>query len=172
MGKTNVSSSPRPSKGPSSSFSPRSKTTKLSVPPFDLVAKDDAAIRCGGGDGDGGGTQSSSFDDVFDGVVRLLHGRKNIIVLVGAGISTSCGIPDFRSRGSGLYSSLDARGLGLSCPEELFCYDFFQDDPRPFYKFAQRLYHPLGPNRKVEPSDSHKLLALLEQHKMLLRVYT
>lgn len=117
-------------------------------------------------------SSSSSFDRTFEGVARLLRGRKNIVVLVGAGISTSCGIPDFRGKDSGLYNTLDVGALGLSCPEDLFCYDFFQDNPYPFYQFAQKLYYPLGLDKKVEPSDSHKLLALLEQKKMLLRVYS
>jgi NAD-dependent SIR2 family protein deacetylase len=38
--------------------------------------------------------------------------------------------------------------------------------------FARHLYFPLGSDKRVEPSDSHKLLSLLEQKKMLLRVYT
>jgi NAD-dependent SIR2 family protein deacetylase len=65
--------------------------------------------------------------------------------------------------------------LGLSCPEELFDWEVFREDPRPFYKFARNLYFPLGSGdnaQRVRPSDSHKLLALLEQKKMLLRVYT
>jgi NAD-dependent SIR2 family protein deacetylase len=116
--------------------------------------------------------KNPSFEKTFEGAARLLHGRKNIVVLVGAGISVSCGIPDFRSKDSGLYSTLDTEALGLSCPEELFDWDFFQEDPSPFYKFARNLYFPLGEDKKVEPSDSHKLLAMLEQKKMLLRVYS
>lgn len=38
-------------------------------------------------------------------VVRLLCTSKKIIVLTGAGVSVSCGIPDFRSR-DGIYSRL------------------------------------------------------------------
>ena len=48
-------------------------------------------------------------------------------------------------------------------------------DPRPFFKFARNLYFPLGTENnaeRVRPSDSHKLLALLEQKKTLLRVYS
>jgi NAD-dependent SIR2 family protein deacetylase len=115
---------------------------------------------------------TGSFSQVFEEIANLLNGRKNIIVLVGAGISVSCGIPDFRSKGSGLYSTLDTDGLGLSCPEDLFDWDFFQEDPAPFFKFAHNIYFPLGGNKKVEPSDSHKLLAMFEQKKMLLRVYS
>lgn len=116
--------------------------------------------------------QATSFDETFDGVARLLQGRKNIVVLVGAGISVSCGIPDFRSKDAGLYNTLDIEGLGLSCAEELFCINFFRDEPGPFYSFAKNLYFPQGEDVPVEPSDSHKFLALLEQRKMLLRVYT
>ena len=38
-------------------------------------------------------------------VVRLLRGCENILVVTGAGISVSCGIPDFRSKG-GLYDRI------------------------------------------------------------------
>jgi NAD-dependent SIR2 family protein deacetylase len=118
------------------------------------------------------GKGKASFDQTFDGVARLLQGRKNIVVLVGAGISVSCGIPDFRSKDSGLYQTLNTEELGLSCAEDLFCINFFQDEPGPFYSFAKNLYFPKGEDVQVEPSDSHKLLAMLEKRKMLLRVYT
>ncbi|KAL3943985.1 MAG: hypothetical protein SGBAC_001938 [Bacillariaceae sp.] len=111
------------------------------------------------------------FASSFQGVIELLQGRKNIVVLLGAGISVSCGIPDFRSS-SGLYATLDTEELNLSCPEDLFDKEFFLQDPSPFYKFARTLYFPLGGDKRVEPSDSHKLLAVLEQNRMLLRVYS
>ena len=38
-------------------------------------------------------------------VVQLIKNSCNIIVLTGAGVSVSCGIPDFRSR-DGIYSRL------------------------------------------------------------------
>jgi len=62
--------------------------------------------------------------------------------------------------------------LGLSCPEELFDFDVFLENPKPFFSFARNLYFPLGDGQRVRPSDSHKLLALLEQKNMLLRVYS
>ncbi|CAF1561641.1 unnamed protein product, partial [Adineta ricciae] len=40
-----------------------------------------------------------------DDAVELIRKCKNILVLTGAGISVSCGIPDFRSR-NGIYARL------------------------------------------------------------------
>jgi len=54
----------------------------------------------------------------------------------------------------------------------LFDDEVFREDPRPFYKFAKALYFPLGNDKRVEPSDSHRFLALLQKKGMLLRVYT
>lgn len=59
----------------------------------------------------------------------------------------------------------------MTHPEDLFDYEVFCEDPTPFYKFAKNLYFPVGMER-VEPSDSHRFLALLQKKGMLLRVYT
>ena len=48
----------------------------------------------------------SPIQSSFDDITQLLARKKNIIVLVGAGISVSCGIPDFRSN-DGLYNTLN-----------------------------------------------------------------
>ena len=47
----------------------------------------------------------------------------NVVVLCGAGISVSAGIPDFRSPGSGLYANLAK--YDLPSPEAIFDIDFF-----------------------------------------------
>lgn len=76
-------------------------------PPFELVPRGGA----GGGDCDddeANASRSTSFEDALEGVVQLLRDANRIVVLTGAGISVSCGIPDFRTKGSGLYSTLDA----------------------------------------------------------------
>ncbi|KAK9728155.1 Sir2 family [Popillia japonica] len=83
--------------------------------------------------------------NTLDDVVRLLKGAKNVIVLTGAGVSVSCGIPDFRSK-DGIYS---------------------RQDPRPFFKFARDIYPG-----KFKPSPCHRFIKLLEKHQKLLRNYT
>jgi hypothetical protein len=49
---------------------------------------------------------------------------KKIIVLTGAGISTSSGIPDFRTPGTGLYSNLEK--YRLPYPEAIFDLGYFR----------------------------------------------
>jgi len=106
----------------------------------------------------------------FRAVVDLIRDKKHILVLCGAGLSVSCGIPDFRSK-TGLYSTLDPQELGLHAAEDLFDLEVFQDNPGPFYKFAQ--HHFVSSARKqINPSFSHKFLAMMHQHNQLLRVYT
>ena len=54
----------------------------------------------------------------------------------------------------------------------MFDWEVFREDPQPFYNFAKALYFPLGSERRVEPSVSHRFLALLQKKGKLLRVYT
>lgn len=104
--------------------------------------------------------------NTLDDVVRLLRGAQKIIVLTGAGVSVSCGIPDFRSR-DGIYSRLAIDFPNLPDPQAMFDISYFSQDPRPFYKFARDIYPG-----KFQPSPCHRFIKLLEKHKKLLRNYT
>ncbi|CAH1119855.1 unnamed protein product [Phaedon cochleariae] len=104
--------------------------------------------------------------NTLDDVVRLLKGAQNIIVLTGAGVSVSCGIPDFRSR-DGIYSRLAIDFPNLPDPQAMFDISFFSQDPRPFFKFARDIYPG-----KFKPSPCHRFIKLMEKHRKLLRNYT
>ncbi|KAI5808852.1 DHS-like NAD/FAD-binding domain-containing protein [Peziza echinospora] len=103
--------------------------------------------------------------NTLEDVSRLLKKSKNIIVLTGAGISTSLGIPDFRSKDNGLYSRL--AGLGLSDPQEVFDIDVFQDDPTIFYSIAKDI---LPTTDTFSPT--HAFIELLQRKNKLLTQYT
>ena len=51
-------------------------------------------------------SSSRTFKEGFTSVCNILTRCNNILVLTGAGISVSCGIPDFRSK-DGIYSTID-----------------------------------------------------------------
>ncbi|PBK65883.1 SIR2-domain-containing protein [Armillaria solidipes] len=58
--------------------------------------------------------------------VDLIRNSKRILILTGAGISVSCGIPDFRSR-NGLYASLGE--YKLDDPQQMFDIKYFREFP-------------------------------------------
>lgn len=83
----------------------------------------------------------------------------------GAGISTSAGIPDFRSPNTGLYANL-AR-LNLPFAEAVFDISYFRNNPIPFYTLAQELYPG-----KYKPTITHSFIKLLHDQGRLLMCFT
>ncbi|KAH9630775.1 hypothetical protein HF086_001003 [Spodoptera exigua] len=80
------------------------------------------------------------LDEVnLDGIVKWIKSErcKNIITLAGAGISTSAGIPDFRSPETGLYHNLQK--YDLPEPQAIFEINFFRQNPKPFFMLAKEL---------------------------------
>lgn len=90
---------------------------------------------------------------------------KRVVVMTGAGISTSAGIPDFRSPNTGLYANL-AR-LNLPYAEAVFDISYFRTNPRPFYELAHELYPG-----KFRPTITHSFISLLQKKGMLLKAFT
>jgi NAD-dependent deacetylase sirtuin 1 len=97
-------------------------------------------------------------------VVEALKISRNIVVLAGAGISVSAGIPDFRSK-NGIYSMDIA--LELPQPECLFDIHYFKDDPLPFFHLARKLYPG-----NFQPTKTHHFIHELEKRGKLLRCFT
>lgn len=103
----------------------------------------------------------------IDGLVKYMRSElcRRVIVMVGAGMSTSAGIPDFRSPGSGIYANL--KQYNLPFPEAMFEIGYFRQRPEPFFHLARELLPT-----EVKPTRSHFFLKLLSQKGKLRRVYT
>ncbi|XP_072318084.1 NAD-dependent protein deacetylase sirtuin-2 isoform X2 [Eucyclogobius newberryi] len=116
----------------------------------------------------GSGSGEKVLDELtLDGVAKyMLSGKcKNIICMVGAGISTSAGIPDFRSPETGLYANLQK--YNLPYPEAIFQIDYFKQHPEPFFALAKELYPG-----QFKPTICHYFMKLLKDKGLLKRCYT
>ncbi|MFA7172762.1 MAG: NAD-dependent deacylase [Kiritimatiellia bacterium] len=80
-------------------------------------------------------------------LTEMVDNANSIAVLTGAGISTSSGIPDFRSAG-GLYA--DERNINV------FDLDAFNREPKLYYNFAREFYPRV---RQAQPNTAHHKLA-------------
>jgi len=103
----------------------------------------------------------------LDGIAKYIKSGKvkNIVLMTGAGISTSAGIPDFRSPDTGLYANL-AR-LNLPYAEAVFDISYFRKNPVPFYTLAHELYPG-----KFRPTVTHSFFRLLHDKGLLLKLFT
>mmetsp|Transcript_100875 Transcript_100875/g.323772 ORF Transcript_100875/g.323772 Transcript_100875/m.323772 type:complete len:646 (-) Transcript_100875:161-2098(-) len=90
---------------------------------------------------------------------RLRSGRsRRVVALIGAGVSTSAGVPDFRSPGTGLWAQESMRNI--------FSLEGFVSQPEGFWSHASDTF--LGRT----PTKFHRLLVRLHTEGMLHRVYT
>ncbi|KAN0019386.1 hypothetical protein ACTFIU_002594 [Dictyostelium citrinum] len=101
----------------------------------------------------------------FEKVCQLFESSKNIVIITGAGVSVSCGIPDFRSKG-GVYETIEKK-YNLPRPESLFDIHYLRANPMPFFEFAKEIFPG---NHK--PSPTHSFIKLLDEKGKLLRNYT
>mmetsp|Transcript_67413 Transcript_67413/g.161701 ORF Transcript_67413/g.161701 Transcript_67413/m.161701 type:complete len:308 (+) Transcript_67413:84-1007(+) len=118
------------------------------------------------------GSPSSSGLKIKGPLSKLLEQIRSgdcqrIVVCVGAGISVSAGIPDFRSPGTGLYDNLEK--YQLPYPEAIFDLEYFRVQPAAFCALAKELWPGEG---LFLPTASHLFLRVLQDRGLLQRVYT
>ena len=87
---------------------------------------------------------------MVENIIEAIKGAKCVVAMTGAGVSTLCGIPDFRGP-KGLYKNPDA--------ERIFDIDWFDRDPSIYYRGCRELVYGLG---AFEPGPVHRALKRLE----------
>ena len=90
---------------------------------------------------------------------------KKIIFMVGAGISTTAGIPDFRSK-TGLFKQLQDK-YNMKSPEEFFEISTFLDNPIFFYEFCK-----IFDLSKTKPTLTHKFISFLTKKNIVKYIFT
>ena len=90
---------------------------------------------------------------------------KNIIFMTGAGISTSAGIPDFRSK-TGLFKQVQDK-YHFSTPEEFFNIKTFFKKPEYYYEFWK-----LFDLSNIKPTITHKFLNYFIQKNNVKYLFT
>ena len=93
-------------------------------------------------------------------LVAAIREAKCVGCLTGAGVSTLCGIPDFRGP-QGLYKNPDA--------ERIFDIDWFDRDPSVYYRGCAELVYGLG---EFRPGPVHLALKHLEDLGLLKGIAT
>lgn len=102
------------------------------------------------------------MDEAIKTLAAWLQESKKAVFFGGAGVSTSSGIPDFRST-DGLYNQQYAWP-----PETILSHTFFEEKPEEFYRFYQDKMLCL----EAQPNTCHLRLAELEQEGHLRSVVT
>ena len=93
-------------------------------------------------------------------LVELIRSSSSVVAMTGAGVSTLCGIPDFRGP-QGLYRQPDA--------ERIFDIDWFRRDPAVYYRGCRELVYGLA---RYEPGPVHLALRRLEEAGRLRGIIT
>ena len=93
-------------------------------------------------------------------MIEAIESAKHVVAMTGAGVSTLCGIPDFRGP-KGLYKNPDA--------ERIFDIGWFDRDPSVYYRGCRELVYGLG---AYEPGPVHLALKRLEDEGRLDGIIT
>jgi len=92
------------------------------------------------------------MSEPIDQLARMLCEANYVLAFTGAGISTDSGIPDFRSKGEGLWERIDPEVLSIST---------LRTDPALFYRYYREMDNMLADK---EPNRGH--LALVELSRL------
>ena len=94
-------------------------------------------------------------------LAELIKASGRTVALTGAGISVPSGIPDFRSPGTGLWTTVE--------PMKVAHIDAFHRDTKGFWEYYRPRFDTLSDK---EPNPAHRALAALESRGLLDGVIT
>lgn len=103
----------------------------------------------------------SQLTDTIERTAAIFRSACRVVALTGAGVSTRSGIPDFRSRDSGLWTKYD--------PMTVASLASFRYHPKDFFKWVRPLVKTMI---DAEPNPAHTALAKLEQAGFLHGIIT
>ncbi|KAI1180669.1 DHS-like NAD/FAD-binding domain-containing protein [Nemania sp. FL0916] len=114
--------------------------------------------------------QSEKDGQLLEQLTHALRKKKKIVVIAGAGISVSAGIPDFRSS-SGLFATLPKEHGIKGSGKHLFDASVYKHDSTTssFHTMVRDLSQLV---KNATPTPFHHLLASLAKEGRLLRLYT
>ncbi|KAG8715074.1 hypothetical protein FRC08_011026 [Ceratobasidium sp. 394] len=131
------------------------------LPPTQVNDQGSIPVLCGG---------DPAHQPLYQSALHALASARQVTVLCGAGISTSAGIPDFRSP-EGLYNGARPELPARMNASELFDEETLRDAERlrAFNRFMARLRMTA---RSAEPTICHAVIAKLFDKGRLRRLYT
>ncbi len=100
------------------------------------------------------------MSEPIDQLARMLCGANHVIAFTGAGISTDSGIPDFRSKGEGLWERIDPEVLSIGT---------LRSDPELFYRYYREMDKMLADK---QPNSGHLALVDLARLRIIRAVVT
>lgn len=98
---------------------------------------------------------------MIDRIVQLLQSARYAMALTGAGISTESGIPDYRSKGTGLWEKVN--------PAEMASISYMLTNPKEFFEFNITQWSKYA---DAEPNVTHRVIAAMEKAGYLHGIIT
>ncbi|KAH0544980.1 hypothetical protein FGG08_000906 [Glutinoglossum americanum] len=120
--------------------------------------------------GDAAGGVEDCQKPQLDLLLKVLRKKRKIVVIAGAGISVSAGIPDFRSS-NGLFTTLRSEHKLKASGKHLFDASVYKNgsSTSSFHDMVRSLSHLINSTR---PTAFHHLLATIAREGRLMRLYS
>ena len=103
----------------------------------------------------------SQLIDLIEKTAAVFRSARRVVALTGAGVSTRSGIPDFRSRDSGLWTKYDAMTVASISS--------FRYQPKDFFRWVRPLVKTMI---DAKPNPAHTALSKLERAGFLHGIIT